>query len=393
MKGFLNKYYQRKIISLPQNKSLLLSWHYVNTTDPSPAPEVQTAGWPSPSAGRPLPVAGSPTPSASCLLPVAGWSLPAAGSPTSSACWPLPSAGRRRLAILVDKRGWAYHDKALEKSRFLGDKWQTEIFFLEDKPEIDSAKFDLLYNYNHTPSKYDELFHGRLIKGLYSHYYLGSFIPWRYIYNMVKHASVLVVANREQAEEIRPFFRNTEVLPDGVDTRQFYMEKERTGETIVAGWSGNPDRRLNGRGVKRFYEVVEPACKAAGVELRAGQDLSRDELRRMYNDVDVVLIASVTEGNPLALFEAGACGRTVIATRTGVVPEIIEDGVNGFIIDHPLSDNEVLRQMTLRLEWCREHPSETRKMGLLLRDKILSMRTSEITGAIFKSMLDNMYRL
>jgi hypothetical protein len=32
-------------------------------------------------------------------------------------------------------------------------------------------------------------------------------------------------------------------------------------------------------------------------------------------------------------------------------------------------------------------------MGLLLRDKILSMRTSEITGAIFKSMLDNMYRL
>jgi len=122
MKGFLNKYYQRKIISLPQNKSLLLSWHYVNTTDPSLAPEVQTAGWPSPSAGR-------PTPSAFCPLPVAGW--------------PLPSAGRRRLAILVDKRGWAYHDKALEKSRFLGDKWQTEIFFLEDKPEIDSICYTI----------------------------------------------------------------------------------------------------------------------------------------------------------------------------------------------------------------------------------------------------------
>jgi len=352
MKGFLNNYYQRKIISLPQNKSLVLpSRYYVKAIDASPAQEDLRAG-----------------------------SLQ-------------PADGSHRLAILVDKRGWAYHDKALEKAHFLGDGWQAEIFFLEDNPEIDPAGFDLLYNYNHTPSRYDELFHGRLIKGLYSHYYLGSFIPWRYIYNMVRHASLLVVANRQQAEEISPFFRNTVVLPDGVDMRQFYMEKERTGETIVAGWSGNAGRKLNGQRVKRFYEVVEPACRAAGVELRMGQSMSRDELRQMYNDVDVVLIASVTEGNPLALFEAGACGRTVIATRVGVVPEIIEDGVNGFIIDHPLSDNEVLRQMTLRLEWCREHPSETRKRDLLLRDKILSMRTAEITCAIFKSMLDNMYRL
>lgn len=352
MKGFLNNYYQRKIISLPQNKSLVLpSRYYVNAIDASPAQEDQRA----------------------CSLQ--------------------PADGVHRLAILVDKRGWAYHDKALEKAQFLGDGWQAEIFFLEDNPEIDPAVFDLLYNYNHTPSKYDELFHGRLIKGLYSHYYLGSFIPWRYIYNMVRHASLLVVANRQQAEEISPFFRNTVVLPDGVDMRQFYMEKERTGETIVAGWSGNAGRKLNGQRVKRFYEVVEPACRAAGVELRMGQSMSRDELRQMYNDVDVVLIASVTEGNPLALFEAGACGRTVIATRVGVVPEIIEDGVNGFIIDSTLSNAEVLEQMILRLDWCSDHPSETRKMGLLLRETILSTRTSEITGAIFKSMLDNMNRL
>jgi len=127
MKGFLNNYYQRKIISLPQNKSLVLPRHNVNAIDPSPAPEDQRAG----------------------RLQ--------------------PADGIHRLAILVDKRGWAYHDKALEKARFLGDGWQAEIFFLEDKPEIDPAGFDLLYNYNHTPSKHDELFHGRLIKGLYSH--------------------------------------------------------------------------------------------------------------------------------------------------------------------------------------------------------------------------------
>ena len=300
------------------------------------------------------------------------------------------SGGKRRLAILVDQRNWAYHEIAIEKAKYIKDEWDTEFFFLNEKPVIDPSKFDILYNYNHTPSKYDELFHGRLIKGLYSHYHHTANIPWQYVYRMVKHAAVLVVANRAQAEEIKPFFRNTIELPDGVDLNTFYFERERTGDDIIAGWSGNPDRRMAHRRVKRFYEVVQPACRAAGVELKTGMNLNRDELRKMYNDVDVVLIASRIDGNPLCLFEAGACGRTVIATSVGVVPEIIDDGVDGFIIDPQTSDAQTIRLMTFRLQWCLRHPTETRAMGQRLREKILRDRNPDVVGRAFKNLLDDL---
>ncbi len=306
---------------------------------------------------------------------------------------PVMTDRRPRLAILVDQRGWAYHEKATEKAKYIEKVWDTEFFFLNEKPVIDPAKFDILYNFNHTPSHYDELFHGRLIKGLYSHYHHTANFPWQYVYRMVKHAAVLVVANRPQMDEIKPFFRNTVELPDGVDLTTFYFERQRTGDDIVAGWSGNPDRRLARRRVKRFYEVVQPACAAAGVELRMARDMGRDDLRRMYNDTDVVLIASHTEGNPLCFFEAGACGRTVIATGVGVIPQMIEDGVDGFIIDPNHPDPETLRLMTLRLQWCRAHPEETRAMGMRLREKILRDRNPDEAGKAFSDLLEKVWLL
>lgn len=297
-------------------------------------------------------------------------------------------AVRPRLAVLTDQRGWAYHDQALQKTRNLADGWDIEIFFLNEKPFIDPHRFDLLYNFNHTPSKYDELFHHRLIKGLYSHYHHTANIPWQYVYRVVKHASVLVVANREQQQEISPYFRNTVELPDSIDTDLFFLERQRTGNDIIAGWSGNPDRRLARKRVKRFYEVVEPACAAAGTELRKAVNLDREALRKMYNEVDVVLIASITEGNPISLFEAGACGRTVIATTVGVIPQVVRDGEEGFLIDASLPDKEIARLMTDRLLWCKKHPAETRSMGLKLRERILKERTAEVAGNVFRDLAE-----
>ncbi len=47
---------------------------------------------------------------------------------------------------------------------------------------------------------------------------------------------------------------------------------------------------------------------------------------------DIFTMASVGEGFGLALAEAMACGAAAIATRSGALAEIVEDGVSGLLV-------------------------------------------------------------
>lgn len=49
----------------------------------------------------------------------------------------------------------------------------------------------------------------------------------------------------------------------------------------------------------------------------------------------------------LTVIEAFASGTPVIATRFGAIPEMIEDGVNGFIVDHP---SHITRELIEKLD-------------------------------------------
>ena len=62
---------------------------------------------------------------------------------------------------------------------------------------------------------------------------------------------------------------------------------------------------------------------------------------------DMVVIASLcTEASPIVLREAFATGRPVIATNVGDVPEIVEDGRNGLVVEP--NDSEALASAIMR---------------------------------------------
>jgi glycosyltransferase involved in cell wall biosynthesis len=70
----------------------------------------------------------------------------------------------------------------------------------------------------------------------------------------------------------------------------------------------------------------------------------RGDLPAIYRDVDVVALTSRNEGSPVSLIEAMAAGRPVVATRAGGVPDLVEDGVSGYLVapDRPDAVAEAL---------------------------------------------------
>jgi glycosyltransferase involved in cell wall biosynthesis len=52
----------------------------------------------------------------------------------------------------------------------------------------------------------------------------------------------------------------------------------------------------------------------------------------VYGDLDVVVNTSLNEGTPVALIEAMAAGRPVVATRVGGTPDLLGDGARGALV-------------------------------------------------------------
>ena len=57
-----------------------------------------------------------------------------------------------------------------------------------------------------------------------------------------------------------------------------------------------------------------------------------------YNNIDVYLCASSSEGFSLSVLEASACGRPVVSTKVGGAEDMIVEGYNGFFVKRELTD-------------------------------------------------------
>lgn len=84
----------------------------------------------------------------------------------------------------------------------------------------------------------------------------------------------------------------------------------------------------------------------------------------LIKDCKFLVISSLREGFPVVCLEAMATGKAIVATRVGGIPEIINDGVNGFLVEP--KDPQALADVMLKLlrndEICRQMGKNGRKL-------------------------------
>jgi glycosyltransferase involved in cell wall biosynthesis len=98
-------------------------------------------------------------------------------------------------------------------------------------------------------------------------------------------------------------------------------------------------------GPARGYVRGELASRA----IPATQHLarSRGELARAYHAVDVCLVPARQEGGPKSVLESMASGVPLVSTRVGQAAELVDDGVNGWLVE--VDDADGLAERTIEL--------------------------------------------
>jgi glycosyltransferase involved in cell wall biosynthesis len=89
------------------------------------------------------------------------------------------------------------------------------------------------------------------------------------------------------------------------------------------------------------------------------------KLPKLYQAADIFAFSTFYENLPFAVLEALSTGLPVVTTTVGGIPEMIDSGKNGFLVEPANS-----RALADRILYYLEHPTAASEMGLLARKTV-----------------------
>lgn len=149
----------------------------------------------------------------------------------------------------------------------------------------------------------------------------------------------------------------------------------------------HPDMHLWLVGNGALRPRMERTVAEMGLEAKVVFWGVRDDVPRLLAASDVFVLSSDYEGMPLAVLEAMAAGKPVVATAVGGVPELVEDGVTGILV--PPGETEALAGGILRV---LSDPGLRESMGQRAQEVALERfdiaRTAREYEALYSSLLE-----
>lgn len=177
------------------------------------------------------------------------------------------------------------------------------------------------------------------------------------------------------------------VVPNGVDVAHFSvaplppapaggvarfvalgrLEPRKGVDIALRALARVPNAELAVVGEGESRAPLESLARTLGVADRVRFVGFAADVRAEIARADLALSSARSEGLGIALLEAMAMGRAVVALPTGGVPEIVRDGETGWLA-HGDDDHALARVMTA----AAERREEIARRGLLARDRVIA---------------------
>lgn len=148
---------------------------------------------------------------------------------------------------------------------------------------------------------------------------------------------------------------NDKIEPDGgifIDSKLFNYQNPFTKRENIVGYVG---RLSTEKGILNFVDAlslihekdiqffiigkgplsneIKDKLDNISKKVKLIDWVPNDELSSYLNNIKLLVIPSYTEAGPQILLEAISCGTPVLSTSVGIVPDVIENKINGFILE------------------------------------------------------------
>jgi len=107
-----------------------------------------------------------------------------------------------------------------------------------------------------------------------------------------------------------------------------------------------PDARFVIAGEGQLRTTLEHQIKQLHLEKHVILAGFRPDILSVHKSFELFVMSSITEGLGTSLLDAMACGKPVVATRVGGIPEVVVDGETGFLVqprDHAAMADAIAR--------------------------------------------------
>jgi glycosyltransferase involved in cell wall biosynthesis len=283
-----------------------------------------------------------------------------------------------KVLIITDKPGWSYDTIAKGLVRYNDNPGLVlDIAAASDQMafiEREHQRYDLVFPLGwtqviakHKKLGFQDLLpfldRRKLITGIHSHRSWDEYAsmpdfspqpPAALLDRLSELKGINIISRRLHRIFERAGLSNIVLTENGVDTELFSPKTPVNTERRVplsVGFSGSKDIAKHDY-LKGFSEFIEPLGSLPNVQIkvlgnRGEGQVKREDMPALYNQIDLYLCASTSEGFSQSVLEASACGRGVLSTRVGGCEDLIEEGRNGFLLRRDMAQ---IRALVERLE-------------------------------------------